>query len=189
MLLVAIFIAVSVTGDDGGDDQVVTAGVEVVGDPLPTGAGSPDDPAVGLPAPEVAGTDLSGAPLVLGPDDGPRAIVFLAHWCPHCQAEVADLTAWLGDNELPEGVEIQSVSTLVDPSRGNFPPAEWLENAGWPYPVLVDDADSTVAEAFGLDGTPFWVFVDADGRVVERVSGELSPDDLAARLAALASAT
>jgi hypothetical protein len=38
----------------------------------------------------------------------------------------------------------------------------------------------------GLGRTPFWVFVDAEGRVVSCASGELDPDELTRRVAAIA---
>ncbi|MBI2169958.1 MAG: TlpA family protein disulfide reductase [Actinobacteria bacterium] len=172
----------------GGDDvslEGVTAPVEAGGSVLPEYAAGGSDDAVGDPAPAVSGEDFAGSPVVL-PGDGPQAIVFLAHWCPHCQAEVEALTAYLADHPTPEGVRLVSVSTLVAPRRGNFPPDEWLDKAGWPLPVLVDDEDSSVATAYGLSGTPFWVFVDGDGTVAERASGEMAPEALFARLERLA---
>ena len=77
-----------------------------------------------------------------------------------------------------------SVSTLVDNSRGNYPPDEWL--ADWPVRTLVDSTDSSAARAYGLESTPFWVFVDAEGKVVGRASGTIAPSDLAERLEELA---
>jgi hypothetical protein len=55
---------------------------------------------------------------------------------------------------------------------------------GWPWPVLADDrapdADSSppAMGAYGGTSYPTMVFVDADGRVVERLSGEVPVDVL-----------
>jgi len=54
----------------------------------------------------------------------------------------------------------------------------WLPREGWPRPVLADDERSTAETTLGLSGYPFFVLVDAAGRVVERRAGELSIPDL-----------
>ena len=67
------------------------------------------------------------------------------------------------------------MSTAVQPGAENYPPQEWLEAEGWEAPVLAD-TDDLVANSFELKSFPYFVAVDADGNVVERVSGELSPE-------------
>ncbi len=167
----------------GGDDE--TAPVTVSGESLPEFQGAQNDPAVGMPAPEVEGESFDGTPVEILPDGTPTAIVFLAHWCPHCQVEVPRVQAWIEEEGPPAGVELTSVSTSVDRSRPNYPPSEWLEREGWTVPVLVDDAGGTLAGAFGLTSFPFWVFVDGDGMVVGRHAGEMQIEALAAALASL----
>ena len=103
-------------------------------------------------------------------------IVFLAHWCPHCQAEVPRVTEWLGERTLPASVDLISVSTSVSPEQPNFPPSSWLSREGWPLPVIADDG--TAAQAYGLASFPYWVFVDAEGLVLQRIGGELTTDTL-----------
>ncbi len=133
----------------------------------------------GLPVPGIFGTAVDGTSFRWTPGTSPAAIVFLAHWCPACQAEVAELVGWLGEgHRLPEGVELFAVSTLVNPERDNYPPSLWLRDEGWPFPVLMDDTDATLATAFGLSGTPFWAFVAANGTLVSRGSGRISSDEL-----------
>ena len=160
---------------------VEVAPVQVVGQPLGPIGDSPDaDPAFGQPVPAINGTSIDGSPLEWTPGERPAAIVFLAHWCPACQAEVAEFTNWLAEgNNLPEGVDLLSVVTLVDSGRDNYPPSQWLADEGWPFPVLVDSADNEVAVAFGQAGTPFWVFVFGDGTLALRGSGRITPEGLA----------
>ena len=142
--------------------------------PPPAADGTqPADPAVGRPAPIVSGEQFDGAPITL-PDSGrPAVIVFLAHWCPHCQAEVPRIVADIEANGMPDDVDLFGVATANDPSRPNYPPDEWLEGERWTIPTLVDKGNSA-AELYGLSGFPYFVVVDAEGNVVERVSGELS---------------
>ena len=167
--------------DDAASEAVEVAPVKIVGDPLgPIGESPEADPAFGQPAPGLSGTAIDGSPLEWSPGERPAAIVFLAHWCPACQAEVAELTDWLDEgNNLPEGVDLLSVVTLVDSDRDNYPPSQWLAEEGWPFPVLVDSSDSEIAVAFGQAGTPFWVFVFGDGTLAFRGSGRIPPEGLA----------
>lgn len=156
--------------------SAATAAVTLEGAALPV-LGRGADAALGRAAPVVRGTDPSGDPVTVGGGGTPQAVVFLAHWCPHCQREVPALQAWLDARAAPEGVELVSVSTAEDPTAPNHPPAAWLEREGWTLPVLVDEG-SAAADAYGLSGLPFFVFLDADGRVVQRRAGELTPDQL-----------
>lgn len=93
---------------------------------------------------------------------------------------------WLDAGGLPAGVEVISVSTAANSSRDNYPPDEWLAREGWSPPVLVDDGEGTVAEAFGLSAFPFWVLVDGEGTVVAQVGGMVDLDALGQALEALA---
>ncbi|QGG94724.1 TlpA family protein disulfide reductase [Actinomarinicola tropica] len=175
----------STTPDADAEDQAEaevegapsTADVEVSGEPLAF-LFDGDDPAIGETAPELAGTSLTGEPMEIRHDGTPRIVVFVAHWCPHCQAEVPVVVDWLGDGGLPDDVELVAVSTAVDEARDNFPPAEWLEREGWAVPTLVDTEDGAAHLAYGAGGFPYFVVLDGDGRVVLRSAGERSPDGL-----------
>ena len=185
LLAVLALIIVSVSGSEDGGDQ--TAPVEVAGTPLPPFVNESGDGAAGTPIPEAFGTTFDDSDVQITADGTPKAIVFLAHWCSHCQAEVADMTNYLdGGGTFPDGVDIVSVSTSVDSVRGNYPASTWLEDEGWPYPVMRDDDQGTVSVAYGMAGTPFWVFVDADGNVVSRHSGEQGIDRIVASMEQIA---
>ncbi len=177
------------TAEDSAVDGIYVSDVFVDGDALPPAAGGGADPAVGMTAPELEGRSFDASLVSFLNDGSPRVLVFVAHWCPHCQRDVADVTSYLADHPVPDGVEIQTVSTLVDENASNYPPDRWLESEGWPWPVMNDDEDNAAARAFGLTGTPLWVFIDADGRVVQRVSGEIGAADLWDRMEALAAGT
>jgi thiol-disulfide isomerase/thioredoxin len=179
----AIVAAIVFTG--GGDDDTAFGSVVVSGAALPgfTGSGAiADDPAVGAAMPSVDGADFDGTEVAIGPDGVAKGVLFLAHWCSHCQAEVPRVVEWLATTGGVPGVEIAAVSTAMDPVQVNYPPDEWLEREGWPTPVLVDDEDGTAFAAFGGTSFPYWVFVDAEGRVVARTAGELDITTLEAFL-------
>jgi len=184
---VLVLLAVAVVISAGGGDETDEFGSPTVsGDPLPDFVPDAADPALGTPIPEVSGADFSGDPVSITRDGRPKAIVFLAHWCSHCQAEVPAIQAWLDDNEVPGDVEIVSVATGTDPARPNYPPSSWLDDEGWTPPVIVDDEGFAVGNAYGLSAFPYWVYVDSDGNVVGRTSGETSVEAFASILEQLA---
>jgi cytochrome oxidase Cu insertion factor (SCO1/SenC/PrrC family) len=180
-MVAALVLAVAFTVASGGDDDdtatstfdtsaaAVTPGTPAL-PPLPE-AGA--DPAVGRAAPPIEGIGRDGEELSLPATGRPTILVFVAHWCPHCQAEVPRLQQWIDEGALPEGVDVAAVATAYDPSRPNFPSSAWLEREGW-TPPTVADADGAAAGAYGLTSFPYWVAVGADGTVVERRTGELT---------------
>jgi thiol-disulfide isomerase/thioredoxin len=137
-----------------------------------------DSSATGLPAPTVVGNDYDGNTVTIENDGRPKAVVFLAHWCPHCQNEVPAVQQWLDDTGGVEGVDLYSVSTALNAQPGNYPPSEWLEEEGWTVPLIRDDVRSSVLVAHGDGGFPFWVFTNSDGTVALRVAGSIPINDL-----------
>jgi thiol-disulfide isomerase/thioredoxin len=199
VVVVALVIAV-VAGSGGGDDDATAPAptadspdgdaatapddaVSIAGSALPDLPDAGPDPAVGQPMPTQSGTGLDGAPVSLPAPGRPTLVMYVAHWCPHCQAEVPVVQDWVDDGGLPAGVDLVTVSTAADDRRPNYPPADWLAGEGWTAPVLADDAAGSAARTAGLTAFPFFVAVDADGIVVTRVSGELTADQLDAVVA------
>jgi cytochrome c biogenesis protein CcmG, thiol:disulfide interchange protein DsbE len=167
-----LYAAFGLESDDGPTVEEIAGSPEIEGDGLP--ALNPDagtDPAMGSPVPVVEGADFDGNPISIG--DGPAEIVvFMASWCPACQAELPELVSYLDEQGLPEGVELTVVATSLDANRPPWPPSGWLERGGYTGPVLVDDADGSVAQAYGLSATPFFV-ASQNGEVVIRVAGQM----------------
>ncbi len=144
--------------------------VEVIGDPLPRLEGS-TDAAIGATAPELRGFDFDGNPVSIADDGRAKLVLLVAHWCPYCKEEVPVVRDWMDTTELPDGVDVYSVVTLTDFTRGNYPPRTWLEQEAWNIPLIVDDANDTAAEALGLNAVPFWVLINADGTIAGRGAG------------------
>lgn len=187
VVLIAALVAIVLSSDGSpGLAEPALQQVTVSGAALPSLPQSGADPAVGLPIPVLHGTGLDGEAVEIGPDSGAQAIVVLAHWCPHCQAELPVLTEWLSRNGLPAGVRVVALSTAIDPGRPNYPPSAWLQREGWTQPTLIDDASSSALAALGLNTFPGFVFVHGDGTVAARTSGEIGAERFAAALASLA---
>jgi thiol-disulfide isomerase/thioredoxin len=176
---VALTPAASPTPSTGGQSSAPPIAISspAGGAALPVYAAGPDDPAVGRRIPEVDGAAFDGTPVTIKADGKPKLIIFLAHWCPHCQREVPVVQAWIDANGMPAGVEMISVVTAIDANRPNYPPDAWLAGERWQVPVMVD-ADNQVAGLYGLSAFPYWVAVGPEGTVAQRLTGELTPEQL-----------
>jgi thiol-disulfide isomerase/thioredoxin len=194
-LVVGIVVFAS-RGDDSTSDAAtdttsissslpVSQPVTFTGDALPAfDATVSPDPAVGTDAPLLSGLNFASEPIVMDPaTKGPYMLVFLAHWCPHCNAEVPRLNDWKHSGAVPPELNVIGVATAVSSTSANFPPATWFSNKGWEWPVMVDEAAGDgaagkAAQTYGATGWPYFVIVGADGKVKVRVSGEVEISEL-----------
>lgn len=173
----------------GSDDPDAYGSVEITGTALPRLDGNADT-AVGMIAPEVRGFDFAGNPVSVTNDGRAKIVLLVAHWCPYCREEVPVVRDWIDTSTLPDGVDVYSVVTLTDFTRGYYPPRTWLEQEAWNVPLIVDDNLDTTAQAFGLNAVPFWVLINADGTIAGRAAGGGVPaetlDSIAQELSAAA---
>ena len=182
VVLVAVAVGVAVLASRDAEQQAQTdvaqvSDVSIEGASLPRFEGEEPDPAMEMRAPAFAATSFDGTEVSVLPGDGTAKVIgFFAHWCPHCQRELPRIAAWMASNELPPGVEVIAVSTAVDAGSPNYPPSAWFTEEQWPAVVVRDSAEDEIGEAYGLRGFPYTVGIDADGRVVARVAGELNDE-------------
>ena len=191
VLAVASIAFVASGGDDDSaaidPDAPIEYGIITTdGDPLPRLPDAGDDPAVGMLAPSIV-SERSEEQIRLEPGLGGEAtmVVFLAHWCPRCQAEVPRL-AELEAAGAFDGIRVVNVLTATTPERDNYPPSTWLDREGLGGDRLFDDEQGTAAGSYGLSGLPFIVLLDGDGTVVERLSGAQPGEVIEAAVAAIA---
>jgi thiol-disulfide isomerase/thioredoxin len=184
-LVLVLAVAAIVSSGDSGDKKQSAEGVEetrgltVRGARLDKFEPGGADPAVGKTIPEVRGQSFDGSPVDIRNDDRPKLILFVAHWCPHCQKEIPLLADYLKSHSLPGGVDLYTVSTNATPARPNYPPSAWLKKEGWTAKTLADSLDQQAADAFGLSSFPYFVAVDGSGKVVARTSGEITTGQFA----------
>jgi cytochrome c biogenesis protein CcmG/thiol:disulfide interchange protein DsbE len=109
----------------------------------------------------------------------PLVVNFWASWCAPCEEEMPLLAD--AAREHADGVQFLGVDILDtrDPARA------FLARHDVPFPNVFDPAGE-VRDAVGSLGQPVTVFYAADGEVVAKVDGQLSPDDLRRHLAAIA---
>lgn len=177
--VVLLLIAAVVFGTNEVGSEYGAPVVEGQALPLMPSGQTIDTSATGLSYPDVTGENFSGSKVVIDNADGrAKGIVFLAHWCVHCQAEVPRVKAWLDATGGVDGVDLYAVTTSINSAQNNYPPSDWLDREGFELPVIRDDKENSVLLAYGAGGFPYWVFTNADGTVALRTSGELSSDQL-----------
>lgn len=180
-LVMVVGLAAAPAGAGQKLDDERSPKVKVVGAKLKASdkAGTAKDPAIGKTAPDLTGLSLDGEKVTLTNNGKPRIMLFLSHSCPHCQAEVPVIVELANEGKL-DGVEVQTITTNTTTELPNWPPSEWLAEEDWPYsPVLADDAKLRAFAAYGGLSFPYFVLVDADGKVVARASGEIPKETIA----------
>lgn len=144
------------------------------------GALDSEAPVVGQLAPDFALRSSDGSLVKLSDLRGKVVwLNFWATWCVPCAQEHEALVeasrTWQGRVQflgmVYEDQEDQVLAYLR--SRG-----------GPPYPSLMDPHDRT-AIAYGISGVPETFFIDAQGRIADKVVGPLRPIDLDERLRSL----
>lgn len=174
-----VLLAFSIAGEEAPDASVAFGEVTVEGNPLAFHADLVSgDPAVGSIAPTVSGSDWNNNRYIIGPDGRSKVVVLMAHWCPHCQAEVPVIMDWIEAGGLPDHVDLYALTVSSDRFRPNWPPQDWLEREGWTVPTIMDDEAGSAAAAYGMTGTPFYIVLDGENRNLGRIAGEIGVQGL-----------
>lgn len=103
-----------------------------------------------------------------------KAVVinFWASWCVPCKQEAPVLeSAWRkyrGQGAVVLGIDVQDLSS--DARR-------FAREAGWTYP-LVRDGGGEVMNPYGVTGVPETLFVNREGKVIARIQGPVTDEDM-----------
>jgi DsbE subfamily thiol:disulfide oxidoreductase len=175
VLAAAIVVAVAV---------IVTAFVLAADDAdeprVGTGAATRGIADVGDEAPSFTLPTLKGGALTLSELRGrPVVVNFWASWCHPCREEFPLLADALAEHKRDDlavvGVTYQDIES--DARR-------FVEEMDAAWPQAVDDGGS-VARSYGVRAIPLTFFVDADGRVADRVIGFSTEEALDRSLATI----
>jgi cytochrome c biogenesis protein CcmG/thiol:disulfide interchange protein DsbE len=121
---------------------------------------------------ELPDLDLEGYGTLVGQVEGtPLVVNVWASWCGPCREEAPDLAA-AADRY---GDRVQFLGVDVRDYRGSA--REFVYEFGWTYPSVFDPSGSIMTD-LGLTGPPATLFYAADGTLVERVPGPVSPEAL-----------
>ncbi len=131
-----------------------------------------DSPLIGRPAPTFTLASLDGSVHRLADSKGrPVVINFWATWCQPCIVEHPILQA--GARRYSGRVDFVGIVYQDDPDLIR----RFIAERGAWGPALLDPG-SKVAIAYGVYGAPETFFLDANGTVVEKVAGLITPQTL-----------
>src|SRR6202163_2246169 len=142
------------------------------------------DKSIGMPAPVVHFKDLDGKDTSLDDYKGKVVLVnFWATWCDPCRVEIPWLIEMqqkysakgftvLGIAMDEEGAKV--VTPFVNKERFDVNGAQSQMN----YPIVIGD-DAAADKFGGLLGYPTSVLVNRDGKIIKRVTGIISADEIA----------
>ena len=108
-----------------------------------------------------------GLPRALANTRGPILINFYASWCAPCAEEHPALLALKA-----EGASIIGVAYKDDPAKTGV----FLKTLGDPFTMTLMDTNGRAGVEFGVSGVPETFAVGADGIILAKHSGPLTPD-------------
>lgn len=115
--------------------------------------------------------ELDGTERPLYPQSGkPMVLNFWATWCGPCRAENAVKARLFA--EYSDKIELIGVN-LIGTEAGRASVAQYAEQWALDLPIVLDYGRA-VANAYAVRGTPTTVFINGEGKVVERVFGAMS---------------
>jgi len=116
-------------------------------------------PVLGQPAVEVTRAELVGQPFLLN---------VWASWCVTCRVEHPVIDA------LAKSGQLQVIGLNYRDEAGDA--LAWLEHFGNPYALNLADVSGRTAIDFGVYAAPESFLVDANGQIVFKHIGELTPE-------------
>jgi cytochrome c biogenesis protein CcmG/thiol:disulfide interchange protein DsbE len=125
-------------------------------------------PLIGLPAPPLAGADLSGRPRQLADFHGKYVLVnFFASWCVDCKREHPDLVLFNQHHAGDTRVAFLGVIYDDDPALVT----KFFASEGGAWPVI--NAKSAKVD-FGTTGVPETFLISPNGIVLKRIVGAVT---------------
>ena len=119
--------------------------------------------------------DLQGT--MVTPNDNSAADVFVlafwATWCQPCQQELSKMnTMYAGMKH--RGLEVYAVSIDGPDTAAQVGP--WVQREGYTFPVLFDRETQVLTRFNPRGDLPFYVVVDASGKVLKEHQGYMTGD-------------
>jgi len=114
-------------------------------------------------------SDLKGKPVVIN---------FWATWCPPCRAEMPEFVKTAADEDL--------VVLAINDGEDRKAVEEFAAAFGMTMPVVLD-RDGMLNERYLVQGLPTTYFIDSQGKLSSMVVGQITPEALDAKLAAIRS--
>jgi cytochrome c biogenesis protein CcmG, thiol:disulfide interchange protein DsbE len=128
-------------------------------------------PFIGKQAPAFSVPSLQNPAVTISNDNFAGRVALLnvwASWCPGCASEHALLLQIANEGIVP----IYGLNWKDErPAAMN-----WLQRLGNPYTLVAYDYDNTVGIDWGVYGAPETFLIDADGVILHKLVGPLTPE-------------
>jgi cytochrome c biogenesis protein CcmG/thiol:disulfide interchange protein DsbE len=144
---------------------------------------SAGNPKAAKPAPELTLKDIDGKDLSLSQYKGKVVLVnFWATWCEPCQVEIP----WLIEMQKRYAAQGFTVLGVAMDEEGAKVVTPWVEKERFDvngtksqmnYPIVIGN-DEAADKFGGLLGYPTSVLVTRDGKIVKRITGIISPEEI-----------
>ena len=135
------------------------------------------------PAPDISLKDLDGKDLSLSQYKGKVVLVnFWATWCEPCQVEIP----WLIEMQQKYAAKGFTVLGVAMDEEGAKVVTPWVQRERFDvngsksqmnYPIVIG-TDAAADKFGGLLGYPTSVLVSRDGKIIKRITGIISPDEI-----------
>ena len=127
-------------------------------------------------APALPSESLTGGrPSIASLHGTPAVINFWASWCPPCNREAPAI------QRLATALHGRARLVGVDWNDTRAGALRFIRRHRWTFPN-VRDASGTVGDAYGIQGLPTTVVLDADGRILQTLRGPQTPASIEAAL-------
>ena len=119
--------------------------------------------------------DADGNDVKLSSFEGkPVVLNFWTSWCTYCKAEMPHFEeAYKQYGDQIQFIMLNAVKSEKNAEDGR----NFIKNSGYTFPVFYD-TDGKATTLYSIRGFPATIFIDKDGKIVERSLGELSREKL-----------
>ncbi|WMJ84663.1 TlpA family protein disulfide reductase [Oscillospiraceae bacterium LTW-04] len=119
--------------------------------------------------------DAEGNDILLSSFEGkPVVLNFWTSWCSHCKAEMPRFEeAYKQYGDQVQFIMLNAVKSEKKEEDGK----NYIQNSEFTFPVFYD-MDGKAIPLYNIRGFPATMFIDKDGKIVERSLGELTQEKL-----------
>ena len=109
--------------------------------------------------------------------DKKTLFIVAAEWCPHCRDEAVEIQKFYEEHKDDANIVVVYSSNNSSPEKV----AEYLDKNKYTFPAYYD-YDDVFLKGLGVQGFPFNLILDKDGKVEEQAEGEMTSDMLVEKL-------